>query len=96
MLTLSVFNLGNATYESNAEYILVPPKPETIENTPEQDELANDTIVDIENQIAETLIKAMKKDKKNASSKIRLVLQKGLNETFTEEIEDSKILAVLK
>ena len=38
----------------------------------------------------------MKKDKKNASSKIRLVLQKGLNETFTEEIEDSKILAVLK
>lgn len=40
--------------KSNAEYILVPPKPETIENTPEQDELANDTIVDIENQIAET------------------------------------------
>ena len=49
-----------------------------------------------EKEAALSLFEAMKKDKKNASSKIRLVLQKGLNETFTEEIEDSKILAVLK
>lgn len=46
--------------------------------------------------IGERLMTIMKKDKKNASSKIKLVLQRGLNDTFTEEIEDSKILSVLK
>ncbi|MCR5495849.1 MAG: 3-dehydroquinate synthase [Treponema sp.] len=46
--------------------------------------------------IGERLLNIMKKDKKNASSKIKLVLQRALNDTFTEEIEDSKILSVLK
>lgn len=44
----------------------------------------------------ERIINIMHKDKKNSSKAIRLVLQKGLNDTYTTEIEDSKILAVLK
>lgn len=43
----------------------------------------------------ERLIHAMHKDKKNANEKIRLVLQKGLCDTFTQEIEDTQILSVL-
>lgn len=46
--------------------------------------------------LGERLLSAMKKDKKNSSSKIRCVLLKGMNEPFTQEIEDSKILSVLK
>lgn len=46
--------------------------------------------------IGERLMNIMKKDKKNPSSKIKLVLQRGLTDTFTEEIEDTKILSVLK
>lgn len=44
----------------------------------------------------ERIIEAMRKDKKNTSSKIRCTLLKGLCEPFTEEIEDSAILSVLK
>ncbi len=44
----------------------------------------------------ERIIEAMQKDKKNTSSKIRCTLLKGLCEPFTEEIEDSAILSVLK
>lgn len=46
--------------------------------------------------IGERLLSAMHKDKKNESSKVKLTLQKGLMENFTAEIDDSKILAVLK
>lgn len=45
---------------------------------------------------SERLLNAMKKDKKNTSAKIRCTLLKGLCEPFTEEIEDSKIISVLK
>lgn len=44
----------------------------------------------------ERLLEAMRKDKKNTSAKIRCTLLKGLCEPFTEEIEDSAILSVLK
>lgn len=44
----------------------------------------------------ERIIEAMRKDKKNTSSKIRCTLLKGLCEPFTKEIEDSAILSVLK
>lgn len=46
--------------------------------------------------IGERLVNVMHKDKKNASSKITLVLQRGLNDTFIEEIDDTEILKVLK
>lgn len=46
--------------------------------------------------IGERLLVAMKKDKKNSSSSIKCVLLKGLNEPFTQEVEDSKLLLVLK
>ncbi len=45
---------------------------------------------------SERLITAMRKDKKNTSGKIRCTLLKDLCEPFTEEIDDDKILAVLK
>lgn len=45
---------------------------------------------------AERIINIMHKDKKNTNKKVRLVLQKGLNDTYTTEIDDSKILSVLK
>lgn len=44
----------------------------------------------------ERILEAMRKDKKNTSSKIRCTLLRGLCEPFTEEIEDSAILSVLK
>lgn len=46
--------------------------------------------------IGERLLTAMKKDKKNSSSAIKCVLLKGLNEPFTQEVDDKKLLAVLK
>ena len=46
--------------------------------------------------IGERLLSAMKKDKKNSSALIKCVLLKGLNQPFTQEIEDSKILRILK
>lgn len=48
-----------------------------------------------ENQIAETLIKAMKKDKKNSSATIRFVLQRDIANTEILEIADSNIVQVL-
>ena len=41
------------------------------------------------------LLMAMKKDKKNASSKIRFVLQKNIADTIITEIEDSAVLEIL-
>ncbi len=43
----------------------------------------------------ERLISAMHKDKKNTHEKIKLVLQKGLCQTFTQEFDDDQILSVL-
>ena len=48
-----------------------------------------------ENQIAETLIKAMKKDKKNSSATIRFVLQKDIKQTEIIQVADSEIAKVL-
>lgn len=44
---------------------------------------------------SERLIKAMHKDKKNSSDKIKLILQRGMNDTFFEEVSDEKILSIL-
>ena len=46
--------------------------------------------------IGKRLLEVMHKDKKNTSPTVRLVLQRGLNDTFTAEIEDGDILAVLE
>ena len=46
--------------------------------------------------IGERLLSFMIKDKKNQTNKIRLILQKGLCDTFIEEIDDKDILSVLK
>lgn len=46
--------------------------------------------------IGERLAAVMHKDKKNISSKIRIVLQKGVCDTVIEEFDDSEILQVLK
>ena len=48
-----------------------------------------------ENQIAETLIKAMKKDKKNSSSTIKVVLQRDIKQTEIVQVADSEIAKVL-
>lgn len=42
------------------------------------------------------LISAMKKDKKNSSNTIRCILQKEINMTVIQEVDDSDIIAVLK
>ncbi len=44
----------------------------------------------------ERLLSLMHKDKKNTGSSVRLILQKGLKQTFIEEVSDSEILSVLK
>ncbi len=46
--------------------------------------------------VGERFVQVMHKDKKNLSEKIRLVLLKGENEPFVEEINDKDILNVLK
>lgn len=46
--------------------------------------------------IGERILNAMRKDKKNLSGKIRLILQKGLCDTFIEEVPDTDILSVLR
>lgn len=43
----------------------------------------------------EKILQAMKQDKKNLSSNIRLVLQRGINESFVEQVNEEKILSVL-
>ena len=47
------------------------------------------------NAIANLLIEKMRYDKKNKSKMIRLVLQKKLGCTFTEEVDESYIREVL-
>ena len=44
----------------------------------------------------ERLLNVMHKDKKNLTSKVRLILQKGLQDTSIEEVTDEEILSVLK
>lgn len=44
----------------------------------------------------ERLVSIMHKDKKNLTSKVRIVLQKGITDTVIEEFEDKDIFAVLK
>lgn len=46
--------------------------------------------------VAEKILSAMKKDKKNMSSKVRVILQRGLCDTFITEVEDEEILEQLK
>lgn len=46
--------------------------------------------------IGERFITAMQKDKKNKTSKIRLILQKGLCDNLIQEVEDEDILYILK
>ena len=48
-----------------------------------------------ENKIAEILLKAMKKDKKNSSDKVRFILQSNVGETVITEVPEKDILAVL-
>ncbi|MGP1458135.1 MAG: 3-dehydroquinate synthase [Treponema sp.] len=42
------------------------------------------------------LLEVMRKDKKNDSGKVKLVLQRGLCDTFTAETDDADILSVLE
>ena len=44
----------------------------------------------------ERILKVMHKDKKNLTSKVRIIIQKGLLDTYIEEVSDEEILAVLK
>ena len=46
--------------------------------------------------IGERLLNVMHKDKKNLTAKVRMIIQKGLQETVIEEVSDSEILSVLK
>jgi 3-dehydroquinate synthase len=46
--------------------------------------------------VGERLLANMHKDKKNSGTTVRLILQKGLTETLMREVDDDKILAVLK
>lgn len=46
--------------------------------------------------VGERLLANMHKDKKNSGSTVKLILQKGLTETLIREVDDDKILAVLK
>lgn len=48
-----------------------------------------------ESELKNVLLKAMKKDKKNSSTTIRLVLQKDIANTEIQEIADSSIVQVL-
>ena len=47
-------------------------------------------------EIAKILLNAMKKDKKNSSSKIRFILQSNVGETVITEVPEEDILSVLK
>ena len=55
----------------------------------------NKTQDEIKNAIAGLLLEKMKRDKKNKNNKIRLVLQKKLGCTFTEEVDERYIREVL-
>lgn len=45
---------------------------------------------------AERMLEAMHKDKKNTSSRVRVILQRGVCDTVAMEVEDDAILAVLR
>lgn len=45
--------------------------------------------------VASALLASMKKDKKNGSKKIRVIMQSNINATIIEEVADKDILAVL-
>ncbi|MBQ0051629.1 MAG: 3-dehydroquinate synthase [Treponema sp.] len=47
-------------------------------------------------EIASLLFNAMKKDKKNSSSKVRFVLQENVGETVITEVEEKEVMEVLK
>lgn len=49
-----------------------------------------------DDDLAHSLLDAMKKDKKNSSSKIKFVLQSDIENTLVTEVEDKNILEVLK
>jgi len=57
--------------------------------------LENKTNSSSAHEIAQALIEIMHKDKKNSGKKIRCILQRELNMTVIEEIDDSLILKVL-
>ncbi len=46
-------------------------------------------------EFPKALLNAMKKDKKNSSSKVRVILQKGFCDTVIQEVEDADVLGVL-
>ena len=48
-----------------------------------------------EKEAALSLFEAMKKDKKNASNKVRFVLQEGVGETVITEVDEKDVLSVL-
>ena len=45
--------------------------------------------------VGERLVSVMHKDKKNENDKIRIILQKGIGDTFIKEFDDKEILSVL-
>ncbi len=45
-------------------------------------------------EFPKALLNAMKKDKKNSSSKVRVILQKGLCDTVIQEVEDADVLLI--
>ncbi len=49
-----------------------------------------------DDEIARVLFNAMKKDKKNSSSKVRFVLQENIGETVITEVDEKLVLSVLK
>ncbi len=51
---------------------------------------------DFKGDACHALIEAMKKDKKNQSSAIRVVMQKGLCDTVVQDVSDKEIEAVLR
>ena len=48
-----------------------------------------------EKEAALSLFEAMKKDKKNASNKVRFVLQEDVGETVITEVDEKDVLSVL-
>ena len=47
-------------------------------------------------EAGERLVSVMHKDKKNLSGKVRIIIQKGLQNTSIEEVSDTELLSVLK
>mgnify|MGYP002621341869 CR=1 FL=1 len=49
-----------------------------------------------DDEIAETIFEAMRKDKKNSSSKVRFVLQEDIEKTVITEVDEETVMKVLK